>query len=80
MKYAFMMFYTGWWTFINKSKAVAHVDKVPFARMELGLVVMQPIELSDMDFGFEDEEDLKPVMPDRLFHKGQSSDDTHGSW
>ena len=95
--HAVMIFYTIWRTVVHKVKAVAKEDKVAFTRMEPGRVIMAPIELSEMDFGLEeDEETVAPVMPDRIreafskkggdgdkttnFHKGQSSDDTHGGW
>ena len=95
--HAVMIFYTIWRTVVHRVKAVAKEDKVAFTRMEPGRVIMAPIELSEMDFGLEeDEESVAPVMPDRIreafskkggdgdkttnFHKGQSSDDTHGGW
>lgn len=90
-----MVAYTVWQAIIGKQKTVAREDKSRFTRMEPGRVIMQPTELSDLDFGLDQEDEGAPVLPDRIrdafsqnegdedktpLNKIRPSDDTHGGW
>lgn len=61
-----MVIYTLYRSLFYKQKKIAPEDKSRFTRIEPGRVILQPPQLSEMDFGLDEDDRIIPVVSDRI--------------